>query len=65
MKCGYWSLSKLKEIFVSISLLECSGPWLLSFTWSTLRRNEVRNNSSGLSSCSGAGHRGRMLQWDR
>lgn len=66
MKCGYWSFRKLKEIFGSISLLECcSGQWLLSFTLSALIRNDVSHNSRGLSGCSGAGHCGRMLQWDR
>lgn len=39
-----------------------SGCFPVLFTLSTLIRNDI---SSGLSGCSGAGHRGRMLQWHR
>lgn len=35
------------------------------FTLSTLIRNDISTNSSGLSGCSGVGHHGRILQWDR
>lgn len=51
---------------VSVHLhVTVSGCLPVLFTWSTLTRNDSSCNSSGLYGCSGAGHSGRMLQWDR
>lgn len=68
--CEMWEpqqmlmLMETSEASVCLNVM-VSSCFPVHFTWSTVTRNCINSCSSGLPGCSGAGHCGRMSQWDR